>query len=124
MAKKTDTYKLPNYITNPEVGKYVTKVIKKLKEKGLFEETDKLIIDTLASNYQILIQAYEAISKDGLTQTDRYGKPVISTYMEVKKVAENQLNKCIQQLGLSAKSRKQINSNTDDEIDLEALLND
>lgn len=124
MAKKTDTYKLPSYITNPEVGKYVTKVIKKLKEKGLFEETDKLIIDTLASNYQILIQAYEEINKNGLTQTDRYGKPVISTYMEVKKVAENQLNKCIQQLGLSAKSRKQINSNTDDEIDLEALLND
>ena len=118
------TYKLPSYITSKEVEAYVKKVVKSLKDKGLYDETDTMILDTLALNYNLLLESYEHLMSEGMTSTDRYGRVIPNAYIEIKKTAENQLNKCIQQLGLSAKSRKQIKADSDDEINLEALLDD
>ena len=100
------------------------KVVKSLKEKKLYDETDTMILDTLAMNYNLLLDAYEHLLNEGMTSMDRYGRVIPNAYIEIKKTAENQLNKCIAQLGLSAKSRKQIKSDNDDNFDLEAMLND
>lgn len=124
MANKSAAYKVPSYITNEEVKAYVNKVVKRLKEKGIYEDTDKMILDSLAANYQILMEAYEELEQNGITSVDRYGHTIPSPFLEVKKNAENQCNKIIQNLGLSAKSRKALVSDEADDIDLEALLND
>ena len=124
MAKTNSTYKVPSYVTNDEVKAYVNKVVKRLKEKGIYEDTDKMILDSLAANYQILMEAYKELENNGITAVDRYGHIVPSPFLEVKKNAENQCNKIIQNLGLSAKSRKALKTDEDDELDLEELLND
>ena len=101
------------------------KVVKSLKEKNLYDETDTMILDTLAMNYSLMLDAYDHLMTEGMTSVDRYGRVIPNAYIEIKKTAENQLNKCIQQLGLSAKSRKQIKGSSDDDnFDLEAMLND
>jgi P27 family predicted phage terminase small subunit len=117
-------YKMPAYIQNKEVADYMKKVVKSLKDKKLYDETDTMILDTLAMNYNLMLEAYEHLMTEGMTSVDRYGRVIPNAYIEIKKTAENQLNKCIQQLGLSAKSRKQIKSDNDDNFDLEAMLND
>ena len=117
-------YKVPSYIKNDEVKKYVTKVVKALIEKGLYEETDKMIIDSLAANYQILLDAYKQLEENGITAEDRYGHTVPSPFLEVKKNAENQINKIIQNLGLSAKSRKALKTDNEDALDFDELLGD
>lgn len=124
MKKSTAAYKLPIYITNEEVIKYVTKVVKSLKSNGLYEEQDKLILDELAANYQILLEAYQQLQINGLTAKDRYGNTISSPYIAIKKNAEDVITKIIRDLGLSAKSRKALKSDDTDELDLEALLND
>ena len=124
MKKSTAAYKLPIYITNEEVIKYVTKVVKSLKSNGLYEEQDKLILDELAANYQILLEAYQQLQLNGLTAKDRYGNTISSPYIAIKKNAEDVITKIIRDLGLSAKSRKALKSDDTDELDLEALLND
>ena len=134
MKKSTAAYKLPIYITNEEVIKYVTKVVKSLKSNGLYEEQDKLILDELAANYQILLEAYQQLQLNGLTAKDRYGNTISSPYIAIKKIsspyiaikknAEDVITKIIRDLGLSAKSRKALKSDDTDELDLEALLND
>lgn len=121
MAK---SYKLPSYIASKEVEAYMKKVVKSLKEKGLYDDTDTMILDTLAMNYGLLLEAYQHLMDEGMTALDRYGRVIPNAYIEIKKTAENQLNKCIQQLGLSAKSRKQIKADEGNDIDLEALLDD
>lgn len=122
--KKSAAYKVPVYITNEEVVKYVNKVVKALKEKGLYEEQDKLILDELAANYQILLEAYQQIQISGLTAKDRYGNTISSPYIAIKKNAEDVITKIIRDLGLSAKSRKALKSDSDDDFDLESMLND
>lgn len=117
-------YKTPSYIASKEVDAYMKKVVKSLKEKGLYDDTDTMILDTLAMNYNLLLESYEHLMSEGMTATDRYGRVIPNAYIEIKKTAENQLNKCIQQLGLSAKSRKQIKADGDDDLNLEALLDD
>lgn len=117
-------YKLPSYITNKEVDAYMKKVVKSLKDKGLYDETDTMILDTLAMNYSLMIDSYRHLQEEGFTAKDRYGRVIPNAYIEIKKTAENQLNKCIQQLGLSAKSRKQIKADDGDDLNLEALLDD
>jgi P27 family predicted phage terminase small subunit len=124
MMKKSAAYKVPVYITNEEVVKYVNKVVKALKEKGLYEEQDKLILDELAANYQILLEAYQQIQISGLTAKDRYGNTISSPYIAIKKNAEDVITKIIRDLGLSAKSRKALKSDSDDDFDLESMLND
>lgn len=124
MKRTTAAYKLPVYITNEEVIKYVTKVVKALKSNGLYEEQDKLILDELAANYQILLEAYKQLQENGLTSKDRYGNTISSPYIAIKKNAEDVITKIIRDLGLSAKSRKALKSDTDDDFDLESLLND
>lgn len=121
---KSNNYKMPAYISRKEVDTYMKKVVKSLKDKGLYDETDTMILDTLAMNYSLMLEAYEHLMSEGMTATDRYGRVIPNAYIEIKKTAENQLNKCIQQLGLSAKSRKQIKGDSEDNFDLEALLND
>lgn len=121
---KSNNYKMPAYISRKEVDTYMKKVVKSLKDKGLYDETDTMILDTLAMNYSLMLEAYEHLMIEGMTATDRYGRVIPNAYIEIKKTAENQLNKCIQQLGLSAKSRKQIKGDSEDNFDLEALLND
>lgn len=116
---------MPTYIKNKEVSAYMKKVVKSLKDKNLYDETDTMILDTLAMNYSLMLEAYDHLVTEGMTSVDRYGRVIPNAYIEIKKTAENQLNKCIQQLGLSAKSRKQIKGNGDDDnFDLEAMLND
>ena len=124
MAKTNSTYKVPSYVTNDEVKAYVNKVVKRLKEKGIYEDTDKMILDSLAANYQIVIEAYKELEENGITSVDRYGHVIPSPFLEVKKNAENQCNKIIQNLGLSAKSRKALASDDGDDLDLEAMLNE
>lgn len=123
MKKSTAAYKLPIYITNEEVIKYVTKVVKSLKSSGLYEEQDKLILDELAANYQILLEAYQQLQLNGLTAKDRYGNTISSPYIAIKKNAEDVITKIIRDLGLSAKSRKALKSDDSDDLDLEELLN-
>lgn len=122
--KKSTAYRVPVYITNEEVIKYVNKVVKSLKSSGLYEEEDKLILDELAANYQILLEAYEQLQLNGLTSKDRYGNTISSPYIAIKKNAEDVITKIIRDLGLSAKSRKALKTDDSDDIDLEALLND
>lgn len=121
--KSKNTYKLPSYIVNDEVKKYIESVVKSLKEKGLFENVDKLVLDQLAANYQILLDSYKNLNEYGLTKADRYGNIVASPYVAIKKNAEDVIAKITKEIGLSAKSRKALNTDNDD-FGLEELLND
>lgn len=117
-------YELPKGIDNEKVEKYINQVVSFLKKQGSWQTVDTLIIDTLAWNYKMLLDCFDVIATQGITSLDRYGHVIPSPVLEVKKTAENQINKCIANLGLSAKSRKQISLTDSEQSELEKLLND
>ena len=76
------------------------------------------ILAMLATQYQVFIDCRDRIKQDGLMVTDRFGTPQKHPLLKVETDAIIQINKLVQEFGLSPKSLKGLNiqDNNEDEF--------
>lgn len=122
MAKKHTKY---NEYTK-ETQQFMLAVEKHLIDK--FNEINNEwdgILSMLATQYQVFIDCKEQIKKDGLMVTDRFGAPVKHPLLKVETDAIIQINKLVQEFGLSPKSLHNLKlENNDEDEFIEDLTGD
>lgn len=120
MAQK---FKIPSDIES-DAKEYMKNVLAKLEENGILENVDSAALTMLARNYSTFIRASKQLEKDGITyMSDRHNiqpHPAI----KIANDAQSKAMKVMEEFGLTAKSRKKLKIEKDEDSPFETFSNE
>lgn len=98
---------------NTEARKEWRRMAKELSDLGLLTRLDKTVFAIYCSSWSTWKEASEKLAKSGLllrpASGNRDGKPfIVNDLLRVQREAENQMLKCLVEMGMSPSSRSRI----------------
>lgn len=122
MAKKK--YNIPIGIES-EATEYMKKVVNYLTKNNQLDEVDEGALTMLARNYSLFIKASKEIDANGILATGSRNNAISNPAIKIANDAQIQAVKIMEKFGLTAKDRKKLIMDDEDDEDspLMAFIN-
>jgi P27 family predicted phage terminase small subunit len=117
MAQK---FKIPTDIES-DAKEYMKTVLAKLEENGILENVDSAALTMLARNYSTFIRASKQLEKDGITYMSDRNNIQPHPAIKIANDAQSKAMKVMEEFGLTAKSRKKLKIEKEEESPFEAF---
>ena len=117
MAQK---FKIPTDIES-DAKEYMKTVLAKLEENGILENVDSAALTMLARNYSTVIRASKQLEKDGITYMSDRNNIQPHPAIKIANDAQSKAMKVMEEFGLTAKSRKKLKIEKEEESPFEAF---
>lgn len=117
MAQK---FKIPTDIES-DAKEYMKTVLAKLEENGILENVDSAALTMLARNYSTFIRASKQLEKDGITYMSDRNNIQPHPAIKIANDAQSKAMKVMEEFGLTAKSRKKLKIEKDEDSPFETF---